>query len=332
MLQNKTLKFILAFAIIYLFSSTVYDFFFKSTEPLPAPVSEKSEPYVMATTTMLYDLASVISGGKVPVRGLVAAGVDPHLYQPTRDDVVRLENSALLIANGLNLEGRMTDLFQKFQTHKKVLFVADRVNEAMPVPENLKHDPHIWMDVTRWKRAANLVADEMITLWPQYRSDFESNLNAYQRQLDELDAEIKDKISSLPSSSRVLVTAHDAFNYFALAYGIEVHGIQGISTESEAGLQKINELVEMLVERKIPAVFIETTVSDRNVKSLIEGAAAKGQTVKMGGTLFSDSLGNAGTPESSYIGMMRSNLNIMVTALASATPPQVDEQLEPKNE
>ena len=278
---------------------------------------------VVATTGMIADAAKQVGGDLVEVKGLMGPGVDPHAYRQTRTDIVALSNADLVLWNGLYLEAQMEDFFKELGKTKNVVAVAEAV------PQNLligsedyegRFDPHLWMNPNLWARVVVNVRDAMIKVRPEAKEAFTANAKAYLDKIRKLSRYTNETLSSVPTESRVVLSAHDAFNYFGSAYGFEVVGIQGISTESEAGLKRIGELVDMLVKRNIKAVFVETSVSDRNIRALIEGAAAKGHEVKIGGELFSDAMGEPGTYEGTYLGMIDHNATTITRALGGQAP------------
>ena len=278
---------------------------------------------VVATTGMIADAAQIIGGDHVEVKALMGPGVDPHAYRQTRTDIVAMANADLVLWNGLYLEAQMEDFLIDLGKDGNVIAVAGSVPENLLIGsedyEN-RFDPHVWMNPNLWARVIVNVRDALIEVEPESADIFSANADAYLAELTELSRYTTEVLSSVPVESRVVLSAHDAFNYFGNAYGFEVVGIQGISTESEAGLRRIAELVDMLVERDIRAVFVETSVSDRNVRALIEGAAAEGHTVVIGGELFSDAMGEPGTYEGTYIGMIDSNATTIATALGGQAP------------
>jgi manganese/zinc/iron transport system substrate-binding protein len=251
-------------------------------------------------------------------------GVDPHLYKPTAADAKVILSSDIVFYSGLMLEGRMTDTFMKAARIGKTVYpVTELIGETflLEPPEMEGHwDPHVWMDVSGWSRAVDAVASAMCEQDREHCDAYNKRAAVYKKKLAALHAYIEQSIASIPESSRVLITAHDAFNYFGRAYGIEVIGIQGLSTESEAGIGDVNKLVDLLVNRKIQAVFVESSVSDRNVKALIEGAASRGHEVIIGGRLFSDAMGEKGTYEGTYIGMLDHNATTITRALGGDAP------------
>ena len=280
------------------------------------PFAGKRPIRVICTTSMLGDLVRNIGGEHLQVEVLMGPGVDPHLYQPSPRDVSKLYNADLIVYSGLHLEGKMTEVFARLAARKPTVAVAELMQlkphgKAVIEP----HDPHVWFDVLLWSEAAEVVAETLTQFDPPHASDYQAALVKHQAELAELDSYVKAQTALVPADHRVLVTAHDAFRYFGRAYGWDVKGIQGISTDSEAGVKQVNELVAFLVNTKIKAVFIETSVSDQNVRSLREGCNASGHTLELGGELYSDALGPEGTPEGTYIGMVQHNIDTMVGAL-----------------
>lgn len=291
--------------------------------PAAGAVFKGSYPIQVGTTVgMVADIVKAVSGSKAAVTNIIGSGVDPHVYNPTRGDVAVLMKSDIIFYSGLLLEGQMTEILGKVGRRKPVHAVTELLQKDYLIHDDTTnhHDPHVWMDVKGWSKALEAVAKALADFDPANASVYRENAAAYLDRLRELDEYARKAITSIPESRRVLVTAHDAFNYLSRAYGIEVIGIQGISTESEAGLKDINRIVETLVQRNIPAVFVETSVSDKNVKALIEGAAARGHRVAIGGELFSDAMGNPGTYEGTYIGMIDHNVTTISRALGGNAP------------
>lgn len=278
---------------------------------------------VVATTGMIADAVETVGGPLVEVRALMGPGVDPHAYRQTRTDIVAMARADLVLWNGLYLEAQMEDFLRDLAAETAVVAVAEAL------PENLllgsedyegRFDPHVWMNPDLWSRVVVTIRDALIDAHPEGEAVFRANAEAYLTQLDELARYTTDVLASVQTESRVVLSSHDAFNYFGSAYGFEVIGIQGISTESEAGLLRISELVDLLVARDIRAVFVETSVSDRNIRALIEGAAAAGHEVVIGGELFSDAMGQPGTYEGTYVGMIDSNATTIARALGGGAP------------
>lgn len=278
---------------------------------------------VVATVGMVADVVRNVGGESFDVTALVGEGIDPHLYKPTRHDVLALTRADMIFYNGLMLEGKMADTLDKLSRQKKpVIAVADMFasGEAMHGTTAGHHDPHVWMDVSLWSKATERAAEALIAHRPELADDIRARTALYRERLAHLHAYIAEVMATIPEDRRLLITAHDAFNYFGRAYGIEVMGIQGLSTESEAGLNDINRLVDVLVERKISAIFVETSVADRNVKALIEGARSRGHDVVIGGSLYSDAMGSAGSYEGTYIGMLDHNASTIARALGGQVP------------
>lgn len=279
---------------------------------------------IVATTGMIKDLVVTIGGDLVNVDGLIGSGVDPHLYKPTVSDVKKLQKAEIIFYNGLKLEGKMGDVLEKVKKGgRPVVAISESLKnlEGYLIDESEGHeDPHIWMDVNGWIAALDVVVETLGNYKPEAKQDFEQSGVQYKAELEALDSYCKDALNSIPQSQRILVTAHDAFNYMARAYGISVRGIQGISTESEAGVREIEELVDFIVDSKIPAVFVESSVSDKNVRALIEGAQARKWEVKIGGQLFSDAMGLEGTYKGTYIGMIDHNVTTIARSLGGQAP------------
>ena len=285
----------------------------------PAPRYE-----VVATVGMVADIVRNVAGERANVVNIVGEGVDPHLYTPTRRDVVLLRRADIIFYNGLLLEGRMGDVLRRMERRgTPAVAVAEAVKAAGDYPlleEEDGLDPHLWMDVGAWKRATRVVAARLAEFDPDHADAYAANAERYIAELSALDEYVRGIVATIPEDRRILVTAHDAFGYFGRAYGIEVRGIQGMSTDSEAGVRDIENLIRLIVDRDIPAVFIETSVSDRNVRALVEGARARGHTLRIGGELFSDAMGRTGTYEGTYIGMIDHNATTIVRALGGEAP------------
>lgn len=298
---------------------------FSITPPTLRAHNEASSYTCVATTGMVADIVRNIAGENARIVGLMGEGVDPHLYKLTRSDMAQLMRADIVFYSGLLLEGKMSDALVRIaRSGKPVFAVTEEIDEQYLLqPEQFlgHHDPHVWMDPTAWSKVAAVVADQLTkSVDPSNARTHDANLTKYQAQLADLDAYIERIIKSIPTERRVLITAHDAFNYFGRRYDLEVLGIMGISTESEAGVKEIERLVNILVERKIPAVFVETTVPHRSVKALIAGARARGHKVVIGGSLFSDAMGAPGTYEGTYVGMIDHNATTIARALGGVAP------------
>lgn len=302
---------------------------------LAAQAPEAEQPRVVCTVGMITDLARRMAGPHAQVSGLMGEGVDPHLYKPTRTDIATLTRADVVLYNGLLLEGKMTDaLIRVAGSGRRVVAVTEALDESYLLePESFQGhaDPHVWMDPRAWSGASAVIERTLAEAMPDHADDIRAAGSRARAEIDALDAWAEATLATIPADHRVLVTAHDAFNYFGRRYGFEVVGIQGLSTESEAGVRDIEKLVDLLVERKIPAVFIESTVSDRNIKALIAGARARGHEVALGGSLFSDAMGAPGTPEGTYVGMIAHNVRTITAALGGtvATPPPAPGAAQP---
>lgn len=289
-----------------------------------ASFAQAIEPLgVVATTGMIADAARRVGGDLVTVRAMMGPGVDPHAYRQTRSDIVAMTRADLVLWHGLYLEAQMERFFEELARKRSVVAVA----EALPKDSLIAHadyegrwDPHVWMDPTTWQGVVVEITAALSAARPQHAEAFAQNAAVFQAELAELAAYAAETLSKVPQDQRVLVTAHDAFGYFGRAFGFEVIGIQGISTASEAGLNRISELVDDLVVREVGAVFVETSVSDRNMRALIEGAGARGHEVRIGGSLYSDAMGQDGTYEGTYIGMIDHNVTTIAAALGADVP------------
>ncbi|SNV56428.1 metal ABC transporter solute-binding protein, Zn/Mn family [Veillonella rodentium] len=275
---------------------------------------------VVATTTMLTDLVKEIGGDDVSVQGLMGPGVDPHLYQASAGDVTAMSKADIVVYNGVHLEGKMGSIFDNLaKQNKATIRVSDAIDPStlLDFEEDgvSAKDPHIWFDVANWKLAAKAVYEGLSKADPAHKENFQKRYESYLTKLDEADAYIKTQAESIPKESRVLVTAHDAFQYFARAYGFEVKGLQGVSTATEAGTQDMNELVQFIVDHKIKAIFVESSVPHKTIEAVQEACKAKGWDVSIGGELYSDSLGSEGTEGGTYIGMVKANIDTIAKAL-----------------
>jgi manganese/zinc/iron transport system substrate-binding protein len=294
-----------------------------ATPLLARPLWAQETLDVVATTGMIADMAQAIGGAHVNVTALMGPGVDPHAYRQTRSDIIAMTRADLVLWNGLFLEAQLEEFLHKLEKRGAVTAIGD----ALPKTDLMshedyegRHDPHLWMAPRLWSQAVEAARVALIKARPEAAIEFDKNASAYLAQLDQLDTYANEALSTIPQEARVLITAHDAFGYFGREFGFEVMGIQGLSTASEAGLQRISEMVDTLVSRKIGAVFVESSVSDRNIRALIEGAAAKGHTVTIGGELYSDAMGQPGTYEGTYIGMIDHNVTTITRALGGTAP------------
>lgn len=276
---------------------------------------------IVATTGMIADIVKNIGGEHVEVHQLMGPGVDPHLYRATDSDVDLLLDAEVIFYNGINLEARLTDIFEQIGEERPVVAVGEAIPEERLLTSTQYDapDPHVWMDVELWMIAAEAVRDTLIEFDPANEADYTANAETYLEALAELDAYVQEQIDRVPEEQRVLVTAHDAFQYFGHAYGMEVFAPQGISTETEAGIADIRRTIALIQERQIPAIFVETSVPPDVVEAIIAGVEDAGQTLEIGGSLYSDAMGEPDTDEGTYIGMIRHNVDTIVSALLGET-------------
>ncbi|MCY8935918.1 metal ABC transporter solute-binding protein, Zn/Mn family [Peribacillus frigoritolerans] len=271
---------------------------------------------VVTTTGMIGDLVENIGGKHVEVTSLMGPGVDPHLYKATQGDVKTLDSADMIFYNGLHLEGKMTDIFEMMSKDKPTIAVTEDFKENQLRKVGAKeHDPHVWFDVKLWIVAAEAVKKELIAKDPDHEAEYRENYEKYVLQLEELDKYVHEEINKVPEDQRVLVTAHDAFGYYGQSYGLDVRGLQGINTLSEYGSKDVTDMRNYLVENKIKAIFIESSVPRKAIEAVIQGAGKQGHKVEIGGELFSDAMGERGTEEGTYIGMVRHNTDTIVRAL-----------------
>ncbi|MEN7546421.1 zinc ABC transporter substrate-binding protein [Rapidithrix thailandica] len=280
----------------------------------------KDTPYVVATTGMLGDAIRNIAGDFIKVDALMGPGVDPHLYKPTMNDLSKLREADAIFYNGLHLEGKMVEVLDKLNHEKPTIPVASYLKEEklIVVSQDGNHktyDPHIWFDVALWLESIRSVPEKLCELDPEHCEAYRQNFKKYEQQLQSLHEWTSAQIASIPQESRVMITAHDAFTYFGKAYDIEVRGLQGISTVAEFGLKDVTELKNYIVQRKIKAVFVESSVPTKSLEAVVSGCQEQGHPVQIGGTLFSDAMGANGTPEGTYIGMVKANVNTIVHSL-----------------
>lgn len=280
---------------------------------------DAGKPRVVATTSMIADLANVLAGERVEVTGLMGPGIDPHLYKASAGDVAAMTEAGLILYNGLHLEGKMGEVFEKVEQlgiPAVALAAALPKDQLLTPPEFAgNHDPHVWFDVTMWREMVQPAADALVALDPEGADVIRANADAYRRELDTLDAEVAAAIGTIPESQRILITAHDAFNYFGRRYGLEVRGLQGISTATEAGTADVRDLAIFITDRRIPAIFVESSVSPKTIEAVQAAVRARGFDVAIGGQLYSDALGDPGTEAGTYLGMVRANVRTIVDAL-----------------
>ncbi|WP_243519003.1 MULTISPECIES: metal ABC transporter solute-binding protein, Zn/Mn family [unclassified Candidatus Cardinium] len=278
--------------------------------------SKDQEFTILTTTGMLGDAVKNIVKDDVRVVSLMGPGIDPHTYQTTQKDVQQLIHAHIIFYNGLDLEGKMTQLLKKIAKQKKVYAVSDALHTTKLLCDGtIGIDPHIWFDVSLWQEVVGFISQKLQVIRPESAAYYQANTAAYLKTLEELHQSVMNQIQSIPKQQRVLITAHDAFGYFGKAYDIEVVGLQGISTVAECGLNDIKRIVELIVERNIKAVFFETSVSDKSMRAVLEGCADRGHNVAIGGYLYSDALGPPDTLAGNYCGMISTNAATIVNAL-----------------
>ncbi len=279
----------------------------------------KGKLKITATTGMITDVVQQVGGEYVEASGLMGAGIDPHLYKASQGDVKKLDDADVIFYNGLHLEGKMAEMFEALEKRKPTIAVSSYLKEeqlhAAPGQSQGGHDPHIWFNVKLWISAAEVIRDTLAEKDSAHASYYKERAAAYIKELEKLDTYAREQIALIPEASRILVTAHDAFGYFGEAYGLTVTGLQGMNTMSEYGSKDVSKLRDYLVENNIKAVFIESSVPKKSIESVIEGARQLGHEVKIGGELYSDAMGDAGTVEGTYIGMVKHNVDTIVAAL-----------------
>ena len=273
---------------------------------------------IVTTTSMITDITKVVGGDLVQVNGLMGAGIDPHLYVASEGDMELLQQADVIFYNGLLLEAQMAEILEQIGERKTVVAVAGTIDEQRLLPWAQyadEYDPHVWFDVTLWMKAVETVRDTLAQVDATNAATYQANATAYLAELTKLDAYVKEQAARVPAEQRILVTAHDAFHYFGRAYGFDVRGLQGISTASEAGTADVQALADFIAEKEIKAIFVESSVPVRNVEALQAAVQSRGFEVGIGGQLFSDAMGDPGTPEGTYVGMVRHNIDTIVGAL-----------------
>jgi manganese/zinc/iron transport system substrate-binding protein len=275
---------------------------------------------VVTTVGMITDIVQQVGGDRVAVDGLMGPGVDPHLFKASEGDTGRMARADVIFYGGLHLEGKMGEVFELMGKRVRTVAVTSRLHperDLRPAPPGFEgtHDPHVWFDVTLWMKAVECVRDTLADMDPTHAETYQANARRYLGDLAELHAYVKAHAARVPAGQRVLITAHDAFYYFGHAYGFEVRGLQGVSTASEAATADVQDLARFIAERRIPAIFVESSVPPRNIEAVQAAVRAKGFNVRVGGELFSDAMGSPGTPEGTYVGMVRHNIDTIVKAL-----------------
>jgi manganese/zinc/iron transport system substrate-binding protein len=284
----------------------------------PEPPEQEGRLHVVTTIGMIADVVKNVGGEHVRVTGLMGPGVDPHLYKASEGDVRRLFRADVVFYGGLHLEARMGEVLEEMGGRTRVRAVTDAIRrETLLTPPEFKgaHDPHVWFDVRNWIATIDVIAGTLAEADPAHAADFRANAERYRAELVRLDVYVRAQALRVPADRRVLITAHDAFNYFGRAYGFQVRGLQGISTAAEAGTADVQALAQFIAERRIPAIFVESSIPRRTIEAVQEAVAARGYTVRIGGSLYSDAMGNPGTPDGTYVGMVRHNIDTIVGAL-----------------
>lgn len=293
------------------------------------PTAAHAQTNVVATIGMIGDVAETVGAECAAVTTLMGPGIDPHLYQATARDVQTFGEADIILFSGYSLEGQLADVLSRLGQRTPTLAVSEASipeSELIATDDSYGFDPHVWMDASLWARTVPVIATALSEQAPGCTDAIIARAQTYEAQLLALDAWVKGTIASIPEPQRVLVTAHDAFSYFGRAYGIEVAGIQGISTSAEASIADIRETADLLITREIPAIFVESTINPRTIQAVIEAAARQGHAVTIGGELFADAMGETGTPEGTYIGMIFSNTLAIASALGG-TPSELPEAL-----
>jgi manganese/zinc/iron transport system substrate-binding protein len=273
---------------------------------------------VVTTIGMIGDAVEHVGGSRVEVEGLMGPGIDPHLYKASEGDLRRLERADVIFYGGLHLEAKMADVLEQIGDRRATQAVTDAIPRSRllsPAQFAGQHDPHVWFDVRLWMAAVEQIRDTLARLDPGSAVLYRRNAAAYLEELERLDAYVRSESQRVAKERRVIITAHDAFNYFGRAYGFEVRGLQGISTAAEAGAGDVQGLAEFIAERRLPAIFVESSVSPRTIQAVREAVRARGFDVEIGGSLFSDAMGDPGTPEGTYVGMVRHNTDTIVAGL-----------------
>ncbi len=280
---------------------------------------ENQKLNVVTTTSMITDLVKNIGGDLIEVNGLMGSGVDPHLYKASEGDVTKLVNADVIFYNGLHLEGKLVEVFEKMEHQDiKTIAIGESLDKNTLIGSDYfasNYDPHIWFSVDNWKIVTSFVIKALKEIDQKNAEAFDNNGKKYLAKLNELESKLENIINGLPKEKRILVTAHDAFSYFGKAYDFNVVGLQGLSTATEAGVQDVQKLANFIIEKEVKAIFVETSVPKRTIEALQAAVKSKNHEVTIGGTLFSDALGNPGTKEGTYVGMFEYNVSTIVNAL-----------------
>lgn len=302
----------LIFIIVFVFSLAACH----SEEKLVNETKDKDDTiYIVTTIAQIADPLSVIGGDRVTVESLMGPSVDPHGYHATQSDIQKMSNAHIIFYNGLNLEANLIEIFEKIGESKPVLAIGEQIDEELLLTDEAGAvDPHIWFHIDLWQEALEHAVNVLKEYSPNDANYFEENKQHYFKELSALKEEVK-KLQDIPKKQRYLVTAHDAFGYFGMMHQMEVVGLQGLSTEDEIGVSDINEVIALIEQYDVPAIFVESTINPNSIEAVLEGAREKGLNVSLGGELFSDAMGNPETEEGTYIGMYRHNVNTIYEAL-----------------
>ncbi|GAA4277792.1 metal ABC transporter solute-binding protein, Zn/Mn family [Aquimarina mytili] len=281
--------------------------------------NENQKLNVVTTTSMITDLVKNIGGDAIEVQGLMGSGIDPHLYKASEGDVTKLVNADVIFYNGLHLEGKLVEVFEKMEHQDiKTIAIGESLDKSTLIGSDYfasNYDPHIWFNVENWKLITTFITNQLVTIDPKNANVFKANSETYLAKLSKLEDRLQKTIATLAKEKRILVTAHDAFSYFGQAYEFNVVGLQGLSTATEAGVQDVQKLANFIIEKEVKAIFVESSVPKRTIEALQAAVKSKDHEVAIGGTLFSDALGNIGSKEGTYIGMFEYNVNTIVNAL-----------------
>jgi manganese/zinc/iron transport system substrate-binding protein len=282
------------------------------------PDRQKRELDIVCSTSIIRDCVQQIVGDSIKVKSLMGPGIDPHSYNPRPSDISLLNNATVVIYNGLHLEGKMAQLFEELGKRKTVLCVANGIGQKDRIvtdPNAGTNDPHIWFDTKIWLDGMEHIVRELSTAYPKYAERFEANFAAYRKQVEAVQKKLKTELSVIPKERRVLITSHDAFHYFSRCFDVEVRALQGISTTQEPGVQDVVNLVNFIVRRKVKALFVEHSVSPKAISTVIESCQRKGHKVRIGGTLYSDALGEKQSPGGTYVRMLEHNVHTLIKGL-----------------
>jgi manganese/zinc/iron transport system substrate-binding protein len=282
------------------------------------PESPREKPLIVTTTNIVNDMVVNLVGDSASVKAIMGAGVDPHYYKTKKSDVDLLMEADVVVYNGFRLEGKMVSVLEKMAQSKPTMALSDGLSEACRYiidSTNTVYDPHFWFDPAAWIEATHYIKENLARAYPHWEEYLAKNEKDYIQAIKSVTEEVKNNIHLLPENQRILITSHDAFHYFGRAFDFEVRGLQGISTLSESGVKDVTNLINYIIENEVKAVFVESSVPKKKLESVVEGCQKKGHNVKVGGELFSDALGEDGSPGGTYVGMLRHNVNTIVNGL-----------------